>query len=71
MTTSLHVGLIGVGLMGHGIATSLLRADTMPLVFSFPVLPTTLDADGSDFEVTLNAYLFISKQTKQLLLVTL
>lgn len=27
MTTSLHVGLIGVGLMGHGIATSLLRAD--------------------------------------------
>jgi len=35
-------------------ATSLRLADTMPLVFSVPVLPSTLDGDGSDFEVTLN-----------------
>ena len=35
-------------------ATRLLLADTMPLVFSFPVLPSSLDADGSDFEVTLS-----------------
>ena len=33
---------------------NLLLQDTMPLVLSYPVLPTTLDADGSDFEVTLN-----------------
>ena len=33
---------------------NLLLQDTMPLVFSYPVLPTTLDGDGSDFEITLN-----------------
>ena len=33
---------------------NLLLQDTMPLVFSYPVLPTTLDSDGSDFEVVLN-----------------
>ncbi len=32
---------------------SLLLQDTMPLVFSYPVLPKTLDGDGSDFEITL------------------
>ncbi len=32
----------------------LLLQDTMPLAFSYPVLPTTLDGDGSDFQVTLN-----------------
>lgn len=34
--------------------TNLLLADTMPLVFSYPVLPTTLNGDGSDFLVTVN-----------------
>jgi len=33
---------------------NLLLQDTMPLVLSYPVLPTTLDRNGSDFEVTLN-----------------
>ena len=33
---------------------NLLLQDTIPLVFSYPVLPTTLDSDGSDFEVVLN-----------------
>ena len=32
----------------------LVLQDTMPLVFSYPVLPATLDPDGSDFEVVLN-----------------
>ena len=48
-------------------ATSLLRADTMPLVFSFPVLPTTLDADGSDFEVTLSDGTRVTPQVAGLL----
>ena len=44
------------GLVGASgtYATRLMLADTMPLVFSFPVLPSSLDADGSDFEVTLS-----------------
>ena len=44
------------GLVGASgtYATSLLLADTMPLVFSFPVLPSSLDANGSDFEVSLS-----------------
>ena len=34
--------------------TRLQLQDTMPLVFSYPVLPTTLNQNGSDFEVELN-----------------
>ena len=34
--------------------TNLVLADTMPLVFSHPVFPPSMDADGSDFMVTLN-----------------
>lgn len=34
--------------------TQLQLQDTMPLVFSYPVLPTTLNQNGSDFEVELN-----------------
>lgn len=36
----------------YGVTSPLL--DTMPLVFSYPVLPTSLNGDGSDFAVTLN-----------------
>ena len=48
-------------------ATSLLLADTMPLVFSFPVLPSSLDANGSDFEVTLNDGTTVTPQIAGLL----
>ena len=48
-------------------ATKLLLADTMPLVFSFPVLPSSLDADGSDFEVTLNDGTTVTPQIAGLL----
>lgn len=34
--------------------TQLQLQDTMPLVFSYPVLPTTLNQNGSDFEIELN-----------------
>ena len=48
-------------------ATRLLLADTMPLVFSFPVLPSSLDADGSDFEVTLSDGTTVTPQIAGLL----
>ncbi|WP_115126787.1 DUF4114 domain-containing protein [Synechococcus sp. GEYO] len=48
-------------------ATRLLLADTMPLVFSFPVLPSSLDADGSDFEVTLSNGTTVTPQIAGLL----
>jgi len=48
-------------------ATSLRLADTMPLVFSVPVLPSTLDGDGSDFEVTLNNGTTVAPQAAGLL----
>ena len=46
----------GVAVLGISALTGvyLQLQDTMPLVFSYPVLPTTLDPDGSDFEVVLN-----------------
>lgn len=46
----------GVAVFGISALTGvyLQLQDTMPLVFSYPVLPTTLDPDGSDFEVVLN-----------------
>ena len=34
--------------------TNLVLADTMPLVFSHPVFPPSMNADGSDFLVTMN-----------------
>ena len=46
----------GVAVFGISALTGvyLELQDTMPLVFSYPVLPATLDPDGSDFEVVLN-----------------
>ena len=46
----------GVAVFGISALTGvyLQLQDTMPLVFSYPVLPTTLDPDGSDFEVVLS-----------------
>ena len=46
----------GVSVLGISVLTgaNLQLQDTMPLVFSYPVLPTTLDPDGSDFEVVLS-----------------
>ena len=46
----------GVAVFGISALTGvyLVLQDTMPLVFSYPVLPATLDPDGSDFEVVLN-----------------
>lgn len=46
----------GVSVIGasSSYGANLLLQDTIPLVLSYPVLPTTLDGDGSDFEVTLN-----------------
>ena len=56
LNPSLRALTSAAGLAGASgtFATSLLLADTMPLVLSFPVLPSSLDADGSDFEVTLS-----------------
>ncbi len=48
-------------------ATRLLLADTMPLVFSFPVLPSSLDADGSNFDVTLSDGTTVTPQIAGLL----
>ena len=57
------------GLVGASgtYATRLMLADTMPLVFSFPVLPSSLDADGSDFEVTLSDGTTVTPQIAGLL----
>ena len=46
----------GVAVFGISALTGvyLELQDTMPLVFSYPVLPATLDPDGSDFKVVLN-----------------
>ena len=56
LNPSLRALTSAAGLVGASgtYATRLMLADTMPLVFSFPVLPSSLDADGSDFEVTLS-----------------
>lgn len=52
-TRALTSGASVVGIAAQ-YGVNLLLQDTMPLVFSYPVLPTTLDSDGSDFEVVLN-----------------
>ena len=52
-TRALTSGASVVGVAAQ-YGVDLLLQDTMPLVFSYPVLPTTLDSDGSDFEVVLN-----------------
>ena len=69
LSPSLRALTSASGLLGASgtYGTDLRLADTMPLVFSVPVLPSSLDASGSDFEVTLSDGTKVTPQVAGLL----